>query len=101
MKELYELIQHLEKYEEIETVPRKQLLKELWQIRETLKEQLLIPRVIFCLPEDGQTFEKWVHKNFKYVDKRRFECKYKATISYSETDLINLYSFLTDRLIAN
>lgn len=68
---------------------------------EWLEQQLLIQRVSFCLPVENETFEQWFDKHFNHLGNTMVECKNQATIKYNETEIVELYSFLTDRLLAN
>lgn len=62
MKELNDLIENIEKYKEIEYVPRQQLLKELKQIKVNLEEQLRIYVVGQSLTEKVCNHE-WTHNS--------------------------------------
>mgnify|MGYP000082485903 CR=1 FL=1 len=66
-----------------------------------LKQQLDIQRVTFCLPIEGDTFTKWFDKHFVMLDNTMVEAKNQPTIRYSQDEILELYSFLTDRLSAN
>lgn len=65
------------------------------------EEQLSIQRVSFCLPVENETFEQWFNKHFNHLGNTMVECKNQATIKYNESEILELYSFLTDRLLAN
>jgi hypothetical protein len=66
-----------------------------------LTKQLRITVVTFCLPIEGDTFEKWFDKHFIMLGNTMVECKNQATIKYNQEEILELYSFLTDRWTAN
>ena len=55
----------------------------------------------FCLPIEGDTFEIWFDKHFVTLDNTMVEAKNQATIRYNQEDILELYSFLNDRWLAN
>jgi len=62
---------------------------------------LLIQRVTFCLPIEGDTFEKWFDKHFTMLGNTMVEAKMQPTIKYNQEDILQLWSFLNDRWLAN
>jgi hypothetical protein len=69
--------------------------------RKRLKKQLKLYVVNFCLPVEGDSFEIWFHKHFTMLGNTMVECKNQTTIKYNQEDILELYSFLNDRWLAN
>jgi len=76
-------------------------LEKQTRLNKHLKEELLIRVVTFCLPIEGDDFEKWFDKHFTMLGNTMVECKNQATVRYNQEDILQLYSFLTDRWTAN
>jgi hypothetical protein len=68
---------------------------------EELKEQLLIQRVTFCLPIEGDTFISWHSRHFKLQIDGSVVAIKNETIKYTQDQMLELWNFLTDRLLAN
>ena len=76
------------------------LNKQNRQIKD-LEKQLVIQRVTFCLPIEGDTFESWHHRNFTMNTDGSIVAIKNETIKYTQTQMLELWDFLTDRLMAN
>lgn len=73
----------------------------LTPIYDYLQKQLIIQRVTFCLPIEGDTFVSWHSRHFKLqVDGSVVAIK-NETIKYTQDQMLELWNFLTDRLLAN
>lgn len=88
-------VEYFNKYDD------KSYLNALEKYASTLEKQLIIQRVTFCLPIEGDTFEKWFDKHFVMLGNTMVEAKNQATIKYNQEEILELYSFLTDRWSVN
>lgn len=70
-------------------------------IEQAIAEQLILSGVTFCLPIEGDTFESWHHRNFTMNTDGSIVAIKNETIKYTQTQMLELWDFLTDRLLAN
>lgn len=77
-------------------------LKEIAKVmQEYADQQLILSGVTFCLPIEGDTFVSWHSRHFKLqVDGSVVAIK-NETIRYTQDQMLELWNFLTDRLLAN
>ena len=65
------------------------------------EQQCAIQRVTFCLPIEGDTFVSWHSKHFKLQIDGSVVAIKNETIKYTQYQMLELWNFLTDRLLAN
>lgn len=69
--------------------------------RKRLKKQLKLYVVTFCLPIEGDTFENWFYTHFFIHPNKKITTINNETIKYTQDEILDIWHFLTDRLVVN
>ena len=70
-------------------------------MQEYADKQFAIQLVTFCLPIEGDTFVSWHSRYFKLQIDGSVVAMKNETIKYTQDQMLELWNFLTDRLMAN
>ena len=76
-------------------------LKKYIDFIEAENKQLRLHVVTFCLPIEGDTFISWHSRYFKLNTDGSVVAIKNETIKYTQDQMLELWNFLTDRLLAN